>query len=208
MPNKTHRASPRYTNSAFFSSLLEMISALRGRAVTVVAVAGFTGLRLGEIRGLQWRDYDGESLAVNRSVWRTHVVAPKTEGSADKVPVIPSLRTILNEHRKGVPNSPDAYIFAGERKGRPLNLANLVRREMTEIVDNGQWHGWHGFRRGLATRLHEAHVQVEVIQEILRHTDPKVTQDSYIVIKSNATTKAMRKVDAGSLLKAWQKSSR
>jgi hypothetical protein len=23
MPNKTHRASPRYTNSAFFSSLLE-----------------------------------------------------------------------------------------------------------------------------------------------------------------------------------------
>jgi integrase len=114
----------------------------------------------------------------------------------------------LNEHRKGVPNSPDAYIFAGERRGRPLNLANLVRREMTEIVDNGQWHGWHAFRRGLATRLHEAHVQVEVIQEILRHTDAKVTQDSYIVVKSNATTKAMWKVDAGGLLKAWQKSSR
>jgi hypothetical protein len=48
---------------------------------------------------------------------------------------------------------------------------------------------------------------VEVIQEILRHSDPKVTQDSYIVIKSNATTKAMQKVDAGGLLKAWRKSS-
>jgi hypothetical protein len=61
---------------------------------------------------------------------------------------------------------------------------------------------------GLAACLHEAQVEVEVIQEILWHTDPKVTQDSDIVIKSNATTKAMQKVDAGGLLKAWRKSSR
>jgi integrase len=185
-----------------------MISSLRGRAASVVAVAGFTGLRLGEIRGLQWQDYDDESLSVNRSVWRTHITAPKTEASGDKVPVVPPLRIILNEHRKSVPNAPNAFIFAGERKGAPLNLANLVRREMTAVVEKGKWHGWHGFRRGLATRLHEAQVQVEVIQEILRHADPKVTQDSYIVIKSNATTKAMQKVDAGGLLKAWRKSSR
>ena len=72
-------------------------------------------------------------------------------------------------------------------------------REMTAVVEKGNWHGWHGFRRGLATRLNEAQVQVEVIQEILRHSDPKVTQDGYIVIKSNATTKAMQKVDASGL---------
>lgn len=196
----------RYAYS--LKEVLQMISTLRERAATVVAVAGFTGLRMGEIRGLQWQDYDGESLAVSRSVWRTHVVAPKTEGSADKVPVISSLQTILDQHRKTVPNSPTAYIFAGERRGAPLNLANLVRREMKDIVDSGKWHGWHAFRRGLATRLHEAGVQVEVIQEILRHTDPKVTQDSYIVVKSPATTKAMQKVEAGGLLKAWRKSSR
>jgi integrase len=188
--------------------VLEMISSLRGRAATVVAVAGFTGLRLGEIRGLKWQDYDGETLSVNRSVWRTQITSPKTEASGDKVPVVTMLRVILNEHHKSVPNAPNAFIFAGERKGAPLNLANLVRREMTAVVEKGKWHGWHGFRRGLATRLHEAQVQVEVIQEILRHSDPKVTQDSYIVIKSNATTKAMQKVDASGLLRAWRKSSR
>jgi integrase len=85
-----------------------------------------------------------------------------------------------------------------------LNLANLVRRGMTPIVDEGLWHGWHGFRRGLATRLHESHVQLEVIQEILRHSDPKVTQDSYIVVKSSQTKKAMRGVDNGGVLKAWR----
>jgi integrase len=83
-----------------------MITTLQGRAATVVAVAGFTGLRLGEIRGLQWRDYDGENLSVCRSVWRTHVGAPKTEASGDKVPVIPSLRVILNEHCRSAPNTP------------------------------------------------------------------------------------------------------
>jgi integrase len=79
---------------------------------------------------------------------------------------------------------------------------------MTNIVEKGLWHGWHGFRRGLATRLHESKVQVEVIQEILRHSDPKVTQDSYIVVKSDKTKKAMRKVDGGAVLKAWRKRER
>ena len=192
----------RYAYS--LKEVLDMIKALPQPASTVVAVAGFTGLRLGEIRGLQWRDYDGQNLNICRSVWRTHVVAPKTESSEAQVPVIPSLQTILNAHRKTVPNSPEAFIFAGERKGSPLNLANLVRRGMTAIVEKGQWHGWHGFRRGLATRLHDSNVRVEVIQQILRHSDPKVTQDSYIVVKSDRTKKAMQGVDNGGVLKAWR----
>jgi integrase len=196
----------RYAYS--LKEVLGMISMLQGRAAAVIAVAGFTGLRHGEIRGLQWGDYDGENLSVCRSVWRTHVVAPKTDGSADKVPVIPSLRVILNEYRNSVPNTPEAYIFAGERKGTPLNLANLVRREMEPVTKAGLWHGWHGFRRGLATRLHEAEVQVEVIQEILRLSDPKVTQDSYIIVKSDKTKRAMRKVDDSAVLRAWRKQKR
>ncbi len=63
---------------------------------------------------------------------------------------------------------------------------------------------------GLDTRLHEAQVQAEVIQEILQANDgTEGYKDSYIVIKSNATTvKAMRKVEAGELSKPWRKSSR
>jgi integrase len=57
--------------------VLAMITALPQPASTIVAAAGFTGLRLGEIRGLQWRDYDGKNLNICRSVWRTHVSGPK-----------------------------------------------------------------------------------------------------------------------------------
>ena len=194
----------RYAYS--LKEMLAMISALPRRSATVVAVAGLTGLREGEIRGLQWQDYDGGTLSVGRSVWRTHVHQPKTDASIDMVPVIPSLRMVLDEYRKTVPNSPTDWIFDGNRKHTPLNLANLVRREMLPNLKPGTWHGWHGFRRGLATRLHDAKVQVEVIQEILRHSDPKVTRDSYIVVKSDKTTKAMQKVDSRAVLNAWKKS--
>ena len=183
-----------------------MISALPRRSATVVAVAALTGLREGEIRGLQWHDYDGESLKVQRSVWRTHISNPKTESSEDRVPVIPSLQNILNHYRKAIPNAPTDWVFAGERKHCPLNLANLVRREMIAKLKDGTWHGWHGFRRGLTTRLHESGASVEIIQEILRHSDPEVTRDSYIVVQSGRTDKAMRRVDGKAVLNAWKKS--
>ena len=37
-------------------------------ALVVVAVAAFTGLRLSELRGSRWSDFDGTSLRVSRSV--------------------------------------------------------------------------------------------------------------------------------------------
>jgi integrase len=106
--------------------------------------------------------------------------------------------------RTKVPNGPEAYIFGGERRGTPLHLDNLSRRIIAPAL-NGKWHGWHGFRRGLATLLHESNVQTEDIQEILRHSDVKVTRDSYIVIKSDSTKTALDKVN-DQVIKAWRKS--
>ncbi len=63
--------------------------------------------------------------------------------------MVTPLRIILNEHRKSVPNNPDAFIFAGERKGAPLNLANLGRREMTAVVEKGNGTAGMDFAVGL-----------------------------------------------------------
>jgi integrase len=115
-----------------------MVTKLPEPARTVVLVAGFSGLRLSEIRGLRWEDYTGPDLRVARSVWRTHVGPTKTEASGDNpVPVIPILRTALDEHRKRYTG--DGFIFAGERRGTPLHLDNLARRVITPIIgDDGK----------------------------------------------------------------------
>ena len=149
-------------------------------AFAAVATAAFTGLRLAELRGLQWRDF---------TVWRTKEGLPKTESCENTVPVLPILKSMLESYRlhlEGLPEEghlgkelkPTDWMFAGERRGTSMNLPNLVRRviipnltrcsachppkhlhsdkdhafELDESIP--KWKGWHCFRRSLASNLY------------------------------------------------------
>jgi integrase len=54
------------------------------------------------------------------------------------------------------------------------------------------WHGWHGFRRGLASNLNRIGVDDSVIQRILRHSNVATTQNHYIKTASPDAIAAMR----------------
>lgn len=63
-----------------------------------LALAGFAGLRLGEIRALTWADVDLEAgtLAVRRSMLPDGTLKPpKTEAGKRAVPIVPALRRVL-----------------------------------------------------------------------------------------------------------------
>src|SRR3974390_643943 len=92
-----------------------------------------------EISGLQWRDFEGERLSVQRTVWRTKENLPKTESSENTVPVLPILSSMLEnfrqylggqveEENQGKTLRPTDWMFQGERRGTSMNLPNLVRR--------------------------------------------------------------------------------
>jgi hypothetical protein len=69
------------------------------------------------------------------------------------------------------------FIFAGERKGKPLNLENLAQRIMSPALTDG-WKGWHGFRRGLGSNLYNLGVPPKVIQEgIGARCGPRMSKD-------------------------------
>jgi len=57
-----------------------------------------------------------------------------------------------------------------------------------------EWHGWHAFRRGLATNLHALGVSDIVIQAILRPSNVAVTRESYIkhAVMDERTVAAMK----------------
>lgn len=170
-----------------------MLQVLPDTARVVAAVAAFTGLREGEIRGLRWSDYNGEELSVLRSIWRTYVGQTKNEESESTVPVIPLLRDLLAEHLDKARGhaGKENYIFSGEKKGFSLNLDNLSRRVIRPVLGS-KWHGWHAFRRGLGTNLSELGVDVKVIQTILRHASAATTQEHYIVVRSERAKDAMK----------------
>jgi len=182
-----------------------MLSKLKEPERTVVTLAAFTGLRASEIRGLRWEDYSGHEIRVVRSVWRTHIGPTKTEESGENpVPVIPILRTALKAHRQAFGG--DGFIFAGERRGAPLNLDNLSRRAITPVLGD-RWKGWHGFRRGLASNLYRLGVPDKIIQDILRHADVSTTQAHYIVVDHSETRTAMQKLERA-VGKEWAKAKR
>jgi integrase len=118
------------------SEISDALHQLTEPARTVWIVAAFSGLRVSELRGLRWGDFDGESLHVTRSIWRTHVNAPKTSESEAAVPVLAAIARLLEEHREHCKNpTADSYIFAGEKRGTPLNLANLARRVIKPSIE-------------------------------------------------------------------------
>jgi len=95
-----------------------------------------------------------------------------------------------------------------------LNLDNLARRiimpaiekcirckkpekdhkpegHMFELDKSLEWHGWHAFRRRLATNLHSLGVDAKTIQAILRHSNVGLTMNIYVKAVSKSRVSAM-----------------
>jgi len=56
-----------------------------------------------------------------------------------------------------------------------------------------EWHGWHAFRRGLATNLHDLGIDDKTIQAVLRHANVSMTQRCYIKTLPKQTVEAMNR---------------
>ena len=177
-----------------------MLRVLSEPSATAVATAAFTGLRLGELRGLTWESYEPTQnedslgwLNVTRSVWRNTIGDPKTAKSKAPVPVIPQLAKRLDLHRRSCGGPLTGPIFANSA-GHPLDLNACYQREMKDVLKRAgiTWHGWHGFRRGLASNLNRLGVDDSVIQRILRHSNVATTQNHYIKTASPDAIAAMK----------------
>jgi integrase len=156
-----------------------------------VALASFSGLSKAELRGLDWADYTGDLLSVQRNLWRTVVGKPKTRRRRGVVPVIPQLRKYLEMYRR-----PKGWVLS-DQSGSPINLDYLTRSVIVPTVEatNLVWHGWHAFRRGLATNLYELGVKDIIVQAILRHSDVNVTRKSYIKPVQTGVIEAMNQLE-------------
>jgi integrase len=161
-----------------------------------IATASFAGLREGELRGLEWPDFAGDSLTVNRSIWKSVVNRPKTRASAQAVPVIRQLAEILNAYRLSMGDPQSGVIFhsgAGQHMDFDKLGQNIIRPAVVAL--RLKWYGWHGFRRGIASNLYELGANDKVVQRILRHAKPHVTKERYIKAFDPAVLAAMKSLE-------------
>ena len=170
----------RETHAYSLEEITRMLLVLPDDVIPLVATAAFTGVRRGELRGLLWENYDGSQIRITQSFWNGHVCAPKTLRSASPVPVIPALSRVLDHYHQAL-GSPTGLMFRGQH-GRPRCL-DCVAREIIKpkLNETGlEWHGWHAFRRGLATNLYRLGIPDKTIQAILRHSNLSTTMNLYV----------------------------
>lgn len=138
----------------------------------MVTVALRTGLRLGELLGLDWSDVDFEVklLTVRRSVYLNRFVAPKSN-RIRHIPLTNEAASALDAlHR-----SSGGLVFARRGPG-PLNhktpqrvIADLCQQAGIRPV------GWHILRHTFASHLAMGGVSIKAIQELLGHSDVRTT---------------------------------
>ncbi len=178
-----------------FNSLAETLAYIKVvdglRAKTAITTAGFAGLTVSELQGLDWKDrYDGQ-WHVERKVVEGRTGDTKTAARQEGVPIIPYLQKITDKYWKSVGCPAEGAVF-----GRWMN--NLKRDHITpQLKKKGmKWNGWHAFRRGLATNLHEMEVPTKVIQRVCRHADEATTKKHYIHATEPGVRSGMRKLEA------------
>jgi len=191
-----------------------ILSVLSGPAKAAVGVAAYAGLRLAEIQGLSWDDYDAEdaTLEVRQTAWRGTFSPPKSAASKNWVPVIPTLGAILAEYRAAwkpvrkivdedtevVDNSmfPVSHRGGSDAGRLAMDLDHLGRgaiKKACRSVDI-EWRGWHSFRRGLASNLFELGADDLTVQRVLRHAKVTVTQAHYIKLRDPKLEDAMSRL--------------
>jgi len=189
-PITSVRQSAKRRNSPDFLDVEEpvaLLNVLSEPLRTAVELDAFTGLRRGELIGLQWQDVDFEKLLIHirRSIVLIVEGPPKTEASRKDVPLDAALaESLLGLRGSSSYRGPTDWVFASQRmKGRqPLWPESLWRRYGKPAVQKAgisKRVGWHTFRHSYTTLLKNNGEDIKVVQELLRHANARVTMDVY-----------------------------
>ena len=158
-------------------------------------------VRVSEIVGLQWQDFDFENqtVLVQRGVVHGYVGDVKTEYSKDHLPLDPLLVDLLGQHRERCYPTAEGWLFANPATGKPYHQEQIQKRHIrpagvTVGIDGDI--GWHTFRHTVGTVLAELGEHQLTIRDYLRHSNLSVT-NKYLQAASNTKRKAQdRLVDA------------
>jgi len=152
---------------------------------TMVLVAQCLGLRISEILGLQWGDFNfqNRTVLVQRSVVGGRVDEVKTEYSKDHVPLDPRLAEVLLNWRSisVFPKDTD-WLFANPVTGRPFHQDSLQKSQIkraAKAAKLGEDIGWHTFRHSYRSWLDETGAPMKVQQELMRHASIQTTMNVY-----------------------------
>ncbi len=165
-----------------FDEADRLIQAADGQFQAMILVALRTGLRQGELLGLQWPDidFDNHLLSVRQTIYRGRIGTPKN-GRIRVIPIesgaLQALRALSGrEGHKGLDVSKTAGYVFHQTDGTPLT-DNLCKHPIKRACKRAGIRrvGWHVLRHTFASHLVMKGVNLRVVQELLGHSTITMT---------------------------------
>lgn len=148
----------------------------------LIQVAVLTGMRSGEIRGLQWGDIDWASgqVHVRRSYKEGHFNAPKTQASIRKIELPKFLISELQEWKLACPPGEYDLVFPN-LAGNPMSNTNLLQRGFYPALRRAGLRKirFHDLRHTFASLLIANGEDIVRVSRLLGHSSPTITLNVY-----------------------------
>jgi integrase len=191
-PPKAPKKEIKPLDEGQVKSLLEAVEGDKLEALYILAIT--TGMRSGELLGLQWEDLDLRAgiLQVKRTVFNGRVEAPKTVKGRRSIRLTQSSIRALQEHEKV-----GEWLFC-TKVGTPLSVHNLHNRSWKPLLKRAELPvgtRFHDLRHTCATLLLTKGVHPKIVQEMLGHSSITITLDTYSHILPNMQEKAVKAMD-------------
>ena len=185
---KSRRNEPALLSPAQQSVLRSHIAANLNRTTLGVALSLNTGIRIGELCALQWRDIDLSKriLYVRNTIQRIQcadgehrtkliITAPKSRSSVRAIPIPEQLCKML--HRFA--GAPEAFVLSGtakpiEPRTMQYRFAKLLREIGLPSVR------FHSLRHAFASGCIALGFDVKTLSEILGHSSIELTLNQYV----------------------------
>jgi integrase len=167
--------------------LRSIIQAAPGEFKAFFFSAAFTGARLGELLGLQWKhvDFIKREFVIVQSLWRNEINDPKTEDSARTIRMGNVLTQVLQLHRQNSKfQKPNDFVFA-KSDGAHLHPDVLRKDVLYPLLDRLQiprtkrQSGFHAFRHSAGSVINQETGNLKLAQALLGHADFNTTADIY-----------------------------
>ena len=163
---------------------------------TILLTAVSTGMRRGEVFGLQWGDIDWQHdvIYVQRALYwltqkemdetkaaqRWRFTPPKTALSRRVISLTPILKGALQKHRDdSIKNEYDLIFVNSLRK--PMDPENFIQREFKKALKSSgvKKIRFHDFRHTFASILIHIQTNMKLVQAQLGHASIQTTSDTY-----------------------------